>query len=185
MNDLNIDICFAAKIKFNELLVELNDIISKKWLLLTNDGLNSLNEISNLFQKLNSEDEETRSSIHCFNDLQSINNEFDSMRKILESFKLLIDKLKLIESRLLNVFTFDFIKTEEYLIDKNFVKNIINTYKKEYELKELLVNQYLNENHNNRQELVAITCYWMHEPYLDQMLISQLKSLINYFKINT
>jgi hypothetical protein len=184
MNDLNIDVDLAAKTKFNELLNELNDTISKKWLVLTNNGLNSLNDISNLFQKLFCEDEE-ENKCDLINDLQSINNHFEEIKKILESFKYLLDKLKQIESRLFNIFSFDFIKTEEFLFDKNFVKNLINSYKKEYELKELLVNQYLSQNRNNREELVAITCYWMHEPCLDQMLISQLKFLINYFKINS
>jgi hypothetical protein len=179
MNDLNIDVDLAAKTKFNELLVELNDIISKKWLVLTNNGLNSLNDISNLFQKLFCEDEE-ENNCDLLTDLQSINNHFEEIKKILESFKSLLDKLKLIESRLFNIFSFDFIQTEEFLFDKIFVKNLINSYKKE-----LLVNQYLSQNRNNREELVAITCYWMHEPCLDQMLISQLKFLINYFKINS
>ena len=184
MNEL-FDINLNVKIKFIELLVELNEIITKKWQLLVNNGLNSLNEVSNLFQKIYS-DEENKNNVELrvsFNDLQKINNEFDNLNKILDSFKSLYDKLKQLESRLFTIFDYDFIKSDT-LVDKSFFKDLINSYNKEFELKKVLINEYLFKMRQNRQELVAITCYWMHEPHLNQMFISQLNFLINYYKIN-
>ena len=181
MNSLNIDVSLAAKAKFSELLIELHDIMTKKWQLLTNNGLNCFNEVSNSFQKLYGDDEmgDNKSS---FNDLQAINNEFESLRKILDSFKLLTEKMKFIETRLFTIFDYDFIKDDENFIDKNFFTVLINVFIKEFKFKELLINSFLYKMRSSREELVSITCYWIHEPHLDQMLISRLKFLVNYFQ---
>jgi hypothetical protein len=176
----------AIKIKFYDLLVELNEIISKKWQLLTNNGLKSLNEISNLFTKhftneIKDDDETPKTT--PFNDIQAINVEFENLIKILDSFKVCIEKMNHIEIRLLNILDYEFIKRDN-LIDKVFISNIVSSFSKEFKLKESLIKEYLFKMRQNRQELVTITCYWIHEPNLDQILYSQLKFLVNYFKNN-
>ena len=134
----------AIKIKFYDLLVELNEIISKKWQVLTNNGLKSLNEISNLFTKHftnDTKDDDETPKTTSFNDIQMINHEFENLNKILDSFKVCIEKMNHIEIRLLNILDYEFIKRDN-LIDKVFINNIVSSFSKEFKLKDSLIKEF-------------------------------------------
>lgn len=192
MNELN-DTNILIKKKFLELLNDLNEIIEIKWPLLSNNGLTIITKISNIFTSklFNSNDDniddiadKTNSqNNNITNTLQAVNVEFINLNQILESFEHLIDRLKQIESRLVKIFEFngELISNK---IEQSSFNDLFKAYYNEFELKKSLIKKHLFEMRDKQTELIAISSYWMHEPCLDQFVISKFKSFYTFYTKN-
>lgn len=171
-----------VKGKFDELIKEINEIISNKWLVVNNRGLDTLTAISNNFLKIYSKEESETDSEAAYMQINELINEINN--KVLPEFSSKVDQLQRINANLKAILQmskqdlYKFYEIGNLLSDfEADLKTLVKCYAEEFNFKKSLIDEYLLKARKEEQELVALTAMWMHEPYLDDFLISKMKSL--------
>jgi hypothetical protein len=177
------------------LLSELSTIINEKWPSLNISGCSYVKNITNLYSDIpkyvaNKEDDEEDSNLNSkeskkefnvttLNYMRECNELYDKLEDLLKNFEFYLNKLNKIKNGLANL------KLEppknalnNYLID------LCENFKKELNLKQVLAKKFLFESRLDDDSKVAIVSAWMHQPYVDEMLIFKINSLLdnNYNK---
>lgn len=172
------------------LLGELSMIINEKWPSLNIAGCNCVKNITNLYSDIpkyvaNKDDDENESDLSSaeskkefnlatLNYIREGNEQFDKLEDLLKNFEFYLNKLNKIKNGLTSL------KLEAPKNALNeYLKDLCDSYKKEFNLKQVLTKKYLFESRLDSDSKVAIVSAWMHQPYLDEMLILKINYLLD------
>jgi hypothetical protein len=169
-----------------DLLKELLEIVTKKWNSLNRNGSelveNILNDLNDIFidqNPSNSVSNQERIEL-----LTKTNSNFNSLNQLLTNFLSILQRIGRICSNLsktTNYSTNDFSESFGIINLNDFLNDITLCYEKEYSLKYKLINENLiyKSRFNRNFQVYCMAC-WIQQPFIDDLLIEKLQSMINF-----
>jgi hypothetical protein len=170
---------------FNSLINDLANIISVKWLQNNNAGFSLIQNISNNFIDLYANDDESK-KVNIRNKNNSISNDFKVLNEsILTNFDSLITQMDRIREKIQNTIKlYPHLIEYDLICDLNGLKNdltiLLKNYKNELNLKKQIIEQHLFKNRDNRDELIALSSFWSHEPFIECVLNAKIKTINDF-----
>ena len=186
-----------------QLLKEFELIISEKWQITNQNGVQYIRGILDHFSYLfdsNESKEETdydeeisrftpndKLGLKNLKVLQELNENFNKLNEILKNFDFYLQRLKAIRSNLSKMIesssSTQLVSQIEPLVLKQVLNEICNDYHQENSLKQKIVNEFIHQSKFDQDSRIALLSCWIHEPYLNDHLKFQIKHFIqNYNK---
>jgi hypothetical protein len=180
-----------------QLLNELSQIINEKWNTLNNTGCNYIKTMSNLFTDISSNGNEEENKYYdkkadswTFNAtnltfINQCNETFEKLSDLLDKFRFYLNRLIKIYDNLISLNgsdleVFNMLNFQSLKLD---LAKLCECFKKEFSFKSVLIKKYLFESRFDDQLKIAILSSWMHQPYLDELRIFKINTILDDSKI--